>query len=260
MSETVSKLPTYRTPTPEEIPACFAIEEASYPEDEAATLENLKYRLAQAEPYFLCTVTEEDGIIGCDTFEEESMSTHVPDGPFLAIHSVVVHEKFRRRGIASAMMKQYLAHVERQNTDGSIQSFILLAKSHLLGFYVSCGFQVNRPSPIVHGKELWYELERKIFRTLPRPSESWFLVEGQVEGLEEVDWKYHDEWVVSLRCSDHCIVSGSCDDASSLVLFLASASLEEALEVFKANPLSMKQLVEWKVRKWTQRVGSLQIA
>jgi hypothetical protein len=62
---------------------------------------------------------------------------------------------------SAILLKHYLETVEKENADGSIQ-FVLLSKSHLLGFYVNCGFAVNRPSPIVHGKELWYELERKV--------------------------------------------------------------------------------------------------
>ena len=42
----------FRAPTDEEIPRCFEIESASYPADEAATLESLEYRLANAGPVF----------------------------------------------------------------------------------------------------------------------------------------------------------------------------------------------------------------
>ncbi|CAB9502474.1 Aralkylamine N-acetyltransferase [Seminavis robusta] len=168
---------SYRSPSANDIASCLAIESASYPPDEAATLESLTYRQANAGDYFQCAVINNNddnndnaAIIGfvcatrCDEFAEESMSTHSPDGPLLAIHSVVVEESFRRQGIATAMLQAYLEKVEAENsdTDGSIESVVLLAKEQLLDFYRNCGFQVNGPSSIVHGEDLWYELEKRL--------------------------------------------------------------------------------------------------
>ena len=85
---------------------CSEIEAASYPADEAASLVSLQYRQNNASPYFQCAVLE-DNIIGfvcatrCDQFEEESMSTHTPNGNLLAVHSVVVCEDFRRKSVAT---------------------------------------------------------------------------------------------------------------------------------------------------------------
>lgn len=168
---------SYRPPTADEIPACFDIESASYPSDEAATLESLLHRQANALGYFQCAVLDSDAIIGfccatrCELFEEESMSTHDASGRLLAIHSVVVKDEFRHKGIASGMLKAYVDKVQQQNNGSdSIRSIVLLAKSHLLGFYGNCGFQVNGPSPIVHGKELWYELELPLTQVSTQPS------------------------------------------------------------------------------------------
>lgn len=167
---------TFRPVTIDDIPLCHEIEAASYPEDEAASLENLKYRRKFAGDYFWCaalTLPDEKGatIVGficatrCNEFNEESMATHDPIGSILAIHSVVVDSRYRRQGIASAMMQNYLNQVlPRSNLfddTGNLgfRRILLLAKSHLLSFYVDNGFVVLRPSPIVHGTETWYELE-----------------------------------------------------------------------------------------------------
>lgn len=178
----------FRPPTPEDITRCYEIESTSYPPDEAASLKRLAYRQREANRYFQLCCLENNGdvdstkdIIGficstrCAEFEEESMSTHRPDGQLLAIHSVVVDEPYRRRGIATFMLRRYVQaikdaeakatdqhNVEEDKQYAPIQSIVLLAKQNLLGFYAQCGFRVNRPSPIAHGKDTWFELQQDI--------------------------------------------------------------------------------------------------
>ena len=97
---------------PSRVEAAFSIEAASYPADEAATLENLLLRADVAGDYFW-GVSEGDALEGfvcgtltCgDTLTEESMSVHDPAGTTLCIHSVVVAEERRRLGLGSAMLK-----------------------------------------------------------------------------------------------------------------------------------------------------------
>ena len=162
---------SYRPVGPEDVEKCYQLEAASYPGDEAASLEKLFYRQQSAGEYFWCATLpaeEEEGIppiIGficstrCDAFTEDSMSTHNPSGEILAIHSVVIDSPYRRQGIASAMMKNYLKTVTKEVF--GFHRILLLAKSHLLSFYVDNGFMVLRPSPIVHGSDTWYELEAR---------------------------------------------------------------------------------------------------
>ena len=178
---------SYRRVEAEDIPACYRIESASYPEDEAASLQNLYYRHQTAGDYFWCATLpsdvisifnnneaiEDETIIGficstrCKEFTEESMSKHERNGSILAIHSVVVDAPYRRQKIASTMMQHYLQQMIPYSTfdantrDVGFDRILLLAKSHLLGFYVDNGFMVLRPSPFVHGKETWYELEAR---------------------------------------------------------------------------------------------------
>jgi ribosomal protein S18 acetylase RimI-like enzyme len=163
----------YRICRPPDLPICLQIETASYPPDEAASETSLRYRQENATPYFICAViptTEsmspnewsnehEDVVIGficgtrCHTFTHDSMTVHVPDGAILAIHSVVVAESYRRRGIASQMLQHYVRTITQQQhprqesvvdsiTTTRINKIVLLAKAHLLSFYVNCGFQV----------------------------------------------------------------------------------------------------------------------
>ena len=269
----------FRTVRPTDIPTCFALEKASYPADEAASLTSLHYRQHHAAKYFRCAVLpattvqefllqqqqqaaasmaattqqqdtpqsvpqtinkasggdddeeeddsetsanvtgsiakgprisitsqsttssgglldnnnnnpnnnnpnneeEEDDhhddqdmmIIGfvcstrCNTFDdEECMTTHLSHGRLLAIHSVVVRKEFRRYGIATRMLQDYVRQQQQQNNaEDDIEKIVLLAKKKHLTFYIHCGFQVIRPSPIVHGSELWYELHHDLSST-----------------------------------------------------------------------------------------------
>lgn len=170
----------FRTACPTDISECREIEKASYPSDEAASKNDLQYRQHHAAPYFQCAYLEIDEdqqyLVGficstrCHVFVEETMSTHQSDGPLLAIHSVVVRSEFRRQGLASKMLKFYLASVKHQINsmpkEHAIHKLVLLSKKHLLSFYVDCGFSVLGVSPITHGKEPWYHLELNVDDTI----------------------------------------------------------------------------------------------
>jgi ribosomal protein S18 acetylase RimI-like enzyme len=175
----VSKL-AFRPVTADDVATCAAMEAASYPADEAASPQGLRYRQAEAGAYFRCAIDKaSDEIVGfvcgtrCTSFTHESMATHHPQGRLLAIHSVVVREDCRRQGLARQMLQDYLAHIEAAQAAAEaaaavvpssksvvpppLEKVVLLAKSHLLGFYVQCGLTVTRPSPIVHGQELYVQ-------------------------------------------------------------------------------------------------------
>eukprot|EP00534_Pseudo-nitzschia_fraudulenta_P015671 CAMPEP_0201247082 /NCGR_PEP_ID=MMETSP0852-20130820/52890_1 /ASSEMBLY_ACC=CAM_ASM_000632 /TAXON_ID=183588 /ORGANISM="Pseudo-nitzschia fraudulenta, Strain WWA7" /LENGTH=412 /DNA_ID=CAMNT_0047545433 /DNA_START=12 /DNA_END=1250 /DNA_ORIENTATION=- len=293
----------FRVATPDDIPRCFDIETASYPSDEAATMESLMNRQKHAGDYFLlCTTTAgDDGgetVLGfvcatrCHEFTEESMSSlHFPDGKLLAIHSIAVDEKHRRRGIATRLLNRYVRDVleqeeERQGSQAEsndpIESIVLIAKQHLLGFYVRCGFRVNRPSPIVHGKELWYDLEMEVprgakkknqatVRKDPLPGESWFCkTERFKTSLAFPEIKphldAHTEWVKSVRdAGEVCIVSGYRVDAEGRpggggLMFLAAKSYEEAYDlVSQYDPLIVNGCVDWELNGWIGQVGDIKV-
>ncbi len=218
----------FRAVQPTDIPRCYQIESASYPEDEAASKSTLQYRQHHAAPFFRCAFLIDNGgstshsdissvsngnmgsmrgmgsptiggttstsssvsrpvkpapinlqqtlrgrIIGyicatrCSSFTEEAMKSHDATGKILGIHSVVVEEKYRNYGVASAMMQDYLSAMERLNSKEGVlkvkmDKIILIAKKNLLAFYVRNGFRAMGLSPIVHGKEQWFELERTL--------------------------------------------------------------------------------------------------
>ena len=144
-----------------EVAHLHSLEAASYPADEAASLESFVLRQREAGAYFRkCMVGGElAGFIcgtRCEAFTEASMDTHAAAGPVLAIHSVVTAPAFRRRGVALEGLRQY---AEAVAGDG-VASVKLIAKAPLLGLYARAGFAVDGLSAIVHGKDPWFECTR----------------------------------------------------------------------------------------------------
>ncbi|KAL7438940.1 hypothetical protein ACHAXH_003647 [Discostella pseudostelligera] len=191
----------FRRVLPTDVSQCYQIESASYPEDEAASKAKLQYRQHHAAPFFRCAfLVSDDGdntsdgrtcastsisyqgqsmhpsatlrgtIIGfvcatlCDSFTAEAMKVHDAAGKILAIHSVVVDEKYRNHGVASAMLQDYILAMENLNEKGKLKTkmekIVLIAKKEKLAFYVRNGFTVTGVSPVAHGKEQWFDLER----------------------------------------------------------------------------------------------------
>ncbi|OQR91909.1 hypothetical protein ACHHYP_04229 [Achlya hypogyna] len=83
------------------------------------------------------------------------MSRHDPSGRYLCIHSVVTDAGYRRQGLATRLLKDYVRRVVEAD---HVLAILLIAKPYLVHFYVSCGFTVTRLSPVVHGKDAWMEL------------------------------------------------------------------------------------------------------
>eukprot|EP01083_Nonionella_stella_P033266 91079_1 len=149
----------------EDLEVLCALEVASYPADEAASRENLFYRFIFAAPYFKVFTCNEK-VIGfvCGTktkekkLTDECMSVHDKDGAHLCIHSVVIAEEYRRRGLGRKMMKLYVKEVIGSAYNLSLLSIRLVCKKHLISFYRNCGFGLIGESDLEHGKDKWYEM------------------------------------------------------------------------------------------------------
>ncbi|TMW55750.1 hypothetical protein Poli38472_010632 [Pythium oligandrum] len=149
-----------------DIERVIALEAASYPADEAATPDMIRFRQQHAGAFFYAAYLAEDenALVGfvngtltkSQELEEETMSEHEPSGTTLCIHSVVVDAAHRRKGFAGAMLKEYVRIICEQELQ--VKRIALIAKAYLTGFYISCGFTATRLSPVVHGKDPWFEL------------------------------------------------------------------------------------------------------
>ncbi|GAA5849026.1 hypothetical protein JCM9279_004698 [Rhodotorula babjevae] len=149
-----------------DIPRAFAIEQAGFPEDEAAALDSLRYRQANAADLFLGAFSREPRSLvayvcatrtSSSTLTHDSMATHDPRGAYVAIHSVCVDEAHRRKGVALALVKEYLARLEVN--DDSVLGARLIAHDNLIKLYQLAGFELVGRSKVVHGAKPWYELK-----------------------------------------------------------------------------------------------------
>lgn len=155
-----------------ELADCAALEAASYPADEAASPERLAQRQRDAPAFFwaafetgavAASQPTEASVLGfiCGTLAQgpslthESMSQHVPNGTLLCVHSVVVRKELRRKGLALAMLREYVRAIAVQ---GRALSCALLTKANILPLYVKAGFQLLGQSGVVHGTTPWFEL------------------------------------------------------------------------------------------------------
>ena len=176
------------------------LERASYPVDEAASAARLEMRQREAGDYFMVARAvglsddafddaEEDeddadadaaldadarSIVGyvCgtlasgDVLDESTMATHDPSGDVLAIHSVCVDARFRRRGVGESALRHYVTRWivdddenDDETTHKKVRRVRLLCKEHLIGFYErSGGFALEGASAVEHGAETWFDM------------------------------------------------------------------------------------------------------
>lgn len=89
------------------------------------------------------------------TLTHEAMEHHDPTGSYINIHSVVVAASHRRKGIAQALLQEYLARVKQQE---GVKGVVLIAKQNLVALYEKAGFTLRGESEVVHGQDKWFEL------------------------------------------------------------------------------------------------------
>ena len=157
---------TYRRANGRDARALFALEEASYPSDEAATLAGIVKRIDEAGDFFL--VAEVDGEIAgfvngtlttSSELTHDTMSTHEPTGSLLCVHSVVVAPELRRKGLALSMLGRYLDGLKGSGPGARVREIRLLCKEVLRPLYEKAGFELVGPSKVVHGKDQWLEMK-----------------------------------------------------------------------------------------------------
>ncbi|CAG8511627.1 7347_t:CDS:2 [Paraglomus occultum] len=147
----------FRTINASEIDRAFQIESHGYPPDEAATLDILKYRYNHAPSLFLgAYLSASDYLIGfvvgtltsSPSLTHESMSQHEANGKTVCVHSVCVDKLFRRRGVATRLVTEYV----RRMKEGRYERIALISHDYLIPFYENLGFKLIGESKIQHGE------------------------------------------------------------------------------------------------------------
>ena len=163
-----------------------------FPPDEAATEASFRYepffcsmlgislnqsrlRLSQAGNLFLGAYQRNgtcrelvayicSTLAATSSLTHESMSEHVPGGYSVCIHSVCVSGDHQRKGIGSALIKEYIARLEKGNAEGSWshRRILLITHDNLRRFYEDAGFEWLGKSNVLHGSKPWYEMRRDL--------------------------------------------------------------------------------------------------
>mmetsp|Transcript_15894 Transcript_15894/g.42378 ORF Transcript_15894/g.42378 Transcript_15894/m.42378 type:complete len:349 (+) Transcript_15894:82-1128(+) len=144
----------------------LSIEVASYPADEAATLESLTFRMTEVPELFLVAY-EGAEIVGyiCgtrgdgDQLTEEALGSNVPDGRTALVHSVCVRPGRRGRGLAARMLARYVESLRAAAERGELALAMLCCKENLKGLYLKAGFSYAGPSAFVHGQDPWHDMK-----------------------------------------------------------------------------------------------------
>lgn len=153
-----------RKAVPQDLAALKIIEDACFPEAEAATLESLGERLRLFPVSFL--VAESDGelvgfvngavidepIIRDAHYHEAAL--HNPDGAYQSVFGLDVSPAFRRQGIAEKLLTALIDAARQAGRKG----LTLCCKEEKIPYYEKFGLVNSGRSESTHGNAVWYDM------------------------------------------------------------------------------------------------------
>ncbi|KAA1477795.1 acyl-CoA N-acyltransferase [Dentipellis sp. KUC8613] len=158
----------------DEVDDAHKLEVAGFPEDEAASLTAFRVRQAEAPDLFLGAFlpgTSPDTkrkliayvnatLSRSPVLTHSSMSQHIAGGTSVCIHAVCVDRALLRRGIATALLKEYLRRLDAANAPGAVRyaRALLIVHEELTPLYERIGFELVGRSEVIHGSRPWYEM------------------------------------------------------------------------------------------------------
>lgn len=153
-----------RTAEKEDLGALAAIETECFPKEEAAGREQLEKRLESFGNHFFVMEYKNQVIgfingmvtnqrtISDDLYENAGL--HTEDGKWQSVFGLDVLSPFRRKGLASRLLRKVIQTAEEEKRQG----VILTCKEGLIPFYERFGFQNLGVSKSVHGGAVWYDM------------------------------------------------------------------------------------------------------
>ncbi|KAF9004608.1 acyl-CoA N-acyltransferase [Cyathus striatus] len=163
----------------DDLQSALEIELQGFPPDEAATIDSFRLRQSQAGDLFLgayipgSTKRELIGYIcstlsNANTLSHESMSTHIPSGSSVCIHSVCVAPQYRHKGVASLLLNEYASRLQKAHQAGApYERLLLITHDDLIPLYEKAGFTMLGRSSVVHGSKPWFEMRRNLSASVP---------------------------------------------------------------------------------------------
>ncbi|KIJ47910.1 hypothetical protein M422DRAFT_248496 [Sphaerobolus stellatus SS14] len=163
--------------TADEVGLAHEIEQKAFPPEEVGSLEAFKKRQAVAPKLFLGAFTAPRTLIGyanatlanSSTLTHESMSEHDANGTSVCIHSLAVIASFRRRGVATALMEEYIRQLREDPQVGGavVERILLICHENLMKLYEGVGFVLKGRSSVVHGPDPWFEMGIDLADSVP---------------------------------------------------------------------------------------------
>ena len=147
-----------------DLEAISRLESEGFPREEAASFETLKGRLEAYGSHFW--VLEEEGRVlafaGGPVTEQRDLtddlyadpSCHEEGGSWQMIFGLVTDRAFRRKGLASAVMRECIRESRTQGRRG----VVLTCKEALLPLYTGLGFRDEGLSVSTHGGAAWHAM------------------------------------------------------------------------------------------------------
>lgn len=161
---------TFRSIREDEADQAVAIEQICFPPNEACSEKNMRERVANAPDLFLVAVDKQNGRIagflnGLATnepaFRDEFFTNaklYEPDGKNIMLLGLDVLPEYRKQGLATELMHQYLRR-ERQNERKIV---ILTCLQSKVKMYQKMGFCDDGISDSTWGGEEWHEMSQDI--------------------------------------------------------------------------------------------------
>ncbi len=148
----------------QDLAALKIIEDACFPEAEAATLESLSERLQLFPESFLVAEVEGElvGFVNGAVIDEpiirdahyHDAALHNPEGAYQSVFGLDVSPTFRRQGIAEKLLTALIAAARQAGRKG----VTLCCKEEKIPYYEKFGLVNSGRSGSTHGNAVWYDM------------------------------------------------------------------------------------------------------
>ena len=149
----------------EDLEIICSMEQVAYKAGDEDKPEHIKYRIENANSYFLVFVDNTkkqiigyiNGIVTKERdYNKKLLNMNDDNGNTLCIHSFVLDINFRRNGLGKKILEYYISYIK--NSFKNIQLIILISKEELAKkFYSKFGFTIYNKI-----YDDWYELKLEI--------------------------------------------------------------------------------------------------
>ena len=155
---------TIRYAAPEDLEEIAAVEAACFPEEKAATRQQIRDRLEHWADHFWLLFYEgrlvsfidgmatNAGILTDEMYADASL--HEKDGEWQMIFGVCTLPEFRDRGYASELMERVISDSRWRGRKG----IVLTCLEKMIPFYARMGFREEGISESVHGGASWVQM------------------------------------------------------------------------------------------------------